>query len=403
MTKTDYFIEENRKPNCRSEHTSPSGRYKLVVDSYSTKKGSWSYTRGRLFTQDSDEPVGDVMRNYSAFPFAWAENHDDGHDYIICGKDYQGQTVIQLDTGERRDNLSEGAEKGHGFCWATHQLLEDGKTLMVEGCHWACPYEYRFYDFSNPMSGWPELDFPEEVGGLDNGRNTRTTFEDGLVVWKQVDRVFKETGEREHAIDRQESQLMREVHKAKHQKQPEDVIAKAEAELSAYQERYGMDLDEDDHLWGHVDDHILKLRVEDSKLVLANEWKSDHKVEQDRLQEKYQEESLQQRRGWMEADALLQLLKSEVGDIKTGFMYPSLVNRWEGEPNPAFFQVPATKDYDKNHQATLQWGVQEGEVTVDLWVRGKGSVDKPVFPRTPEGIRAAWETGQTHLSQVEAS
>jgi hypothetical protein len=29
--------------------------------------------------------------------------------------------------------------------------------LVVGGCYWACPYETRFYDFSNPMAGWPQL------------------------------------------------------------------------------------------------------------------------------------------------------------------------------------------------------------------------------------------------------
>jgi hypothetical protein len=29
--------------------------------------------------------------------------------------------------------------------------------LIVNGCHWACPYEFRFYDFSDPMAGWPEI------------------------------------------------------------------------------------------------------------------------------------------------------------------------------------------------------------------------------------------------------
>ena len=32
-------------------------------------------------------------------------------------------------------------------------LSPDGHTLAVDGCHWACPYEYRFFDFTDPARG----------------------------------------------------------------------------------------------------------------------------------------------------------------------------------------------------------------------------------------------------------
>jgi hypothetical protein len=81
---------------------------------------------------------------------------------LVAGADYQGQTVIELDTGKRRDYLPDAAKKGHGFCWAQHRFDVASKILVVCGCIWACPYEFRFYDFSDPMSGWPEIEYADD-------------------------------------------------------------------------------------------------------------------------------------------------------------------------------------------------------------------------------------------------
>ena len=151
----EFFVPENACAKCRNELVSPSGKYRLAVTPYGTKPGCWGYSRGEVYR--GDEQVADVKRNYSSFPFSWIE-HPSGHEYLVCGADYQGQTVIELDTGVRKDFLPDAAEKGIGFCWVVHRFYEQSRILVVEGCIWACPYEFRFYDFSDPMQGWPELE-----------------------------------------------------------------------------------------------------------------------------------------------------------------------------------------------------------------------------------------------------
>jgi len=153
-----YFVPENEVAGSRREHLSPSGKYKLVVSSFSTREGGWSYTRGKAFKIGSDEPIAVVDRNYSAFPFSWIEDHPNGHAFLIAGEDYQGQTVVELDTGKRRDHLGEEAEQGIEFCWSEHRFDPKSMLLVVCGCYWACPYEFRVFDFMNPMAGWPELE-----------------------------------------------------------------------------------------------------------------------------------------------------------------------------------------------------------------------------------------------------
>lgn len=163
-----HFDDEKIKKS--EEKLSPSGKYKLVLSYYGTKKGCWDYSRGRVY--EGGKLVADVKRNYHHFPFAWAEGHPNGHDYLLCGEDYQGYTVLELDTGMRNDLLPESYKKaysyksesgemktgyvdvhpnGYGFCWAGIHPSPDKKVLAIDGCYWAAPYEVLLLDFSEPM------------------------------------------------------------------------------------------------------------------------------------------------------------------------------------------------------------------------------------------------------------
>ena len=170
--------------NKTQEHVSPSGTFKLTVTPYATKPGCWNHTKGLVYRVGDDTPIAEVRRNYSSFPFLFIEDHPLG-PYLVCGEDYQGQTVIELDTGKRRDELSEGAKEGHGFCWAAYTFDRENQILTVDGCYWACPYMYQFYDFSNPMSGWPRLKIVEKKEDEKEiwiDAEKAPTFSDGLIT-----------------------------------------------------------------------------------------------------------------------------------------------------------------------------------------------------------------------------
>jgi len=152
------------------EWLSPSGKYRLVVTTYTTRPGAWDGTLGVVSRVPDgstatglDTEIARVKRNYHSFQHTWIENHPNGHDYLVCGEDYQGQTVIELDTGARRDHLPPEAEQGHAFCWIDSNFHAPTRTLVVMGCIWACPYEFRFHDFSSPMDGWPEIGCDEYI------------------------------------------------------------------------------------------------------------------------------------------------------------------------------------------------------------------------------------------------
>lgn len=154
---SQFFVPENAQAESRQEHLSPSGRYKLVITPFSTTPKGWNYSQGLVYEVGKDEPIFEVQRNYCAFPFCWIENHLNGHHYLVCGEDYQGQTILELDTGERVDHCALSRIAGSGFCWATMTPSPNGSLLAVEGCYWAAPYELVIYDFSEPLSPLIEI------------------------------------------------------------------------------------------------------------------------------------------------------------------------------------------------------------------------------------------------------
>lgn len=151
--KINFYIKDNLVSE--KSHISPSGKYTLIVQEYYTKKGCWNYTKGLVY--NGEILIAEVPRNYAQFPFEFVESHPDGHDYLFCGEDYQGQTVIQLDTGIKKSYLHPNAKKGVAFCWAAMKKSPSGKYLFVEGCYWAVPGEFRIYDISKPLEGNNEL------------------------------------------------------------------------------------------------------------------------------------------------------------------------------------------------------------------------------------------------------
>ena len=166
-TKEDFFVPENLTGEPRVE-LSPSEKYLLVIMKYETKAGCWRYSRG-LVQENTEEGkvIADVKRNYSSFPFGWIEDHPNGNDYLFCGEDYQGQTIIELNTGERIDFLPDRAQLGAGFCMVDYHPNPSKTILAVEGCYWACPYEVKFFDFTDPMS-W-NLEPKYKQPGSNNG------------------------------------------------------------------------------------------------------------------------------------------------------------------------------------------------------------------------------------------
>lgn len=146
----DVFARYTKIEGDDKEFVSPSGEYKLHVSKYGEAgKVCWEYSRGVVSRVWDGKIIADVKRNFGHFWHAWVE-HPNGNEYLLCGEDYQGYSVVNLSEGTYQVHFPEAGHQGAGFCWAAVYPSPDGLALAVDGCVWACPYELAFYDFRTP-------------------------------------------------------------------------------------------------------------------------------------------------------------------------------------------------------------------------------------------------------------
>jgi hypothetical protein len=160
----ELFRDENERES--AEELSPSGRYRLLLRGYETRPNAWSYSRGTVYRVSDGGQICDIKRNFSLFHHTFVTK--DGQEWLIAGRSYMSQTIVNLETGAEYEPGGDHYDGG-AFCWAQCYLSPDGRTLAVDGCIWACPYEYRFFDFTDPSRGWPELPVEPDEGYIPSG------------------------------------------------------------------------------------------------------------------------------------------------------------------------------------------------------------------------------------------
>src|SRR3989304_5704933 len=247
----DYFIEENK--GVEISILSPSVRFKLVISNYKTSPGSWNYSRGIVYRIEDNKEIADIKRNYSFNNYNWVKKNN--VEYLISVRSYMGQTIVNLETGEEfNDPKWPDKYEGNEFCWAKAYLSPDGNTLAVDGCHWACPYEYKFYDFTSPEMGWPELELKTEEDEYPYADVFEPFWkEDGTVELYEGEDYFKPLEKRKNDIDY-------------------DLIT---GEL---EEKYNDSNGENPKFWSKIVDIRRKFKREGNKIVLVEKWISDYKL-----------------------------------------------------------------------------------------------------------------------------
>ncbi len=152
--KQELFFDDANLQGEPSQVTSPSGRYRLTIRTYRTGPHTWSYARGTVVRIADGTQVCDIKRNLGEFHHSFVTK--DACEYLITGRSYMSQTIVNLDHAVETEPVADHYD-GAAFCWAACYLSPNGNTLAVDGCIWACPYEVRFFDFSDPTRGWPAL------------------------------------------------------------------------------------------------------------------------------------------------------------------------------------------------------------------------------------------------------
>lgn len=184
-----YFQDKFHVPDETETSCSPSGKFELEIYHYYHEEGirRYMYTKG-IVTDIEDNLIDTIYRNYDPFVFSWVEVQ--GVEYLLCGLDYQGHSIVELSGKETKHYVPEAAYKGHGFCWAEIIYFEQKELLVVDGCYWAAPYELVFYDFSNPMSLPYKEIFRVEVDSITNWSHWRETHSVTYVDEEENEKEF---------------------------------------------------------------------------------------------------------------------------------------------------------------------------------------------------------------------
>jgi hypothetical protein len=184
-----YFQDKFYKSDETEVFNSPSGKFKLEVHYYNHEEElrRYNYTKG-IIKNNAESVIDIIYRNFSHFPYSWVEV--DGNEYLLCGLDYQGYSIVDLSKKETKHYVSVEAYAGHGFCWAEIFYFQQKKLIVVDGCYWAAPYELVFYDFSKPMDlPYIEL-FRVEVDQITNWDKWKTTYEVKYIDQENNEKVY---------------------------------------------------------------------------------------------------------------------------------------------------------------------------------------------------------------------
>jgi len=143
--KRDFDEQTFTKADFQSS-ISPSEKFRLEATNYWSKEPNWDLTKVELYDQATNDKLFDFFVNESQFFYSWLTKGNP--EYFICAEDiFGGQTVIDLPNNE----MASYSPNEDGFIWTGFHLSPDGNTLATVGCYWACSFEIKLFDFSNPL------------------------------------------------------------------------------------------------------------------------------------------------------------------------------------------------------------------------------------------------------------
>lgn len=366
MTQENFWIEQNLHTTSQKKF-SPSGRYYLIVQSYKTKDGCWNYTWGHVFRNCDHKEIGDIKRNYSTFHHSWVTKN--GEEYLISGTSYMKQTIINLD--QAKTYQYDGDSK---FCWASCRLSPDGNILAVDGCYWACPYETKFFDFTNPEQGWPELeiiaDGKESVIYEEEDGNPVNFNEDSSVSITKSNKVFTSLNKTQYEITEEEKQML------------------------------GSEYEKDTN-WQIVIDIKYNLKRENNKMLVKDLWIS----EGEKARIKRREEADAKWDAWLknfrerdplylEFSKLGKTLKSASNYETHGITYKKWSPTFTKEETRWGKRIVDSK-YDRDTRITtgytvdLDWAVETGPIKLTIFKDGK-SLEEKFYEHSIEDMQKAF-------------
>tara|TARA_B100000745_G_scaffold242051_1_gene164404 strand:+ start:1157 stop:2461 length:1305 start_codon:yes stop_codon:yes gene_type:complete len=374
---------------------SGSGRY--TFGSYRLSGRHW-LSKGAVRDNTSGQILLSFYRNYDSLWHFFVENHpSNGHDYLISGEDYQGHTVFNLTTGEKKTFIPTQAYLGYGWCPTGVGLFAQmGPKLYLRavGCYWACPFQMHLWDFSDPDAVEPSQGIPclTEQAWIDEGDlNTMVLGPDDTLTWEERIRVYTETGETEAEVEFKLSQMLRT------QLRKGAATFKSTPEWEALHDSYfteDADGNDDWSAW-HTEVYQATVFSPDEQGRYSDDRSvktlSDRATRDKERHDKADAERRAQHKDLTSKDPLYQYVVQAYPDVKMYASYTSIAARDQGDPNPFSTELHLGK---LGSRIRLSWGVLEGDITVGgseeaLFERG---VQAGSYPRTVETLQGLLET-----------
>jgi hypothetical protein len=361
-----YFTDDHLLDRPPILHTSPSGRFRLEVRTYRTRPNCWCYSRGTVIRIADGAVVADVCRNYSNFHHSFVSK--DGREFLVAGRSYMGQTIVDLDRAQEwNDPKHPDGYDGMEFCWAATMLSPDGTTLLVDGCHWACPYEYRFFDFTDPAKGWPALPIRDAEGKdapwlPSEDRRPPELDGDGTIVCFETVRRFLPQGRIEDEIGR-------------------------ELRATIDEDRW-----KDPANWQVEVDRRVTLRREPDHMRITEDWRSDDRLRRDREQAERDAVEEAMHDEWIRRCDALRLVRAalEAHYLEASLWITTPVGENAGKPGSFTLHVKTPRSAVT---ASVSLHVDEGPIGVSLGRSGGPAYEqeKHELPRDETGARQAAE------------
>lgn len=182
--------------------------------------------------------------------------------------------------------------------------------------------------------------------------------------------------------------------------------------MAEHEAKYPDDHEEEPEKWEQVVNRRVRLMPGkdedgDDAFVIAEDWKSDWQVEQERRRDEHRKRERERRDKWLAEDAFYQHLIETAGRnaFRLSYSHQSMMSRWKGDTNEVYLRATVRDESDglTDRTSTLFWGHNEGPIKTELWVRGKGNIKSPEFERSIEGLQAAWKLAQEHCARKEVT
>lgn len=361
----DFYKEEILNSRCSVK--SPSGKYELLIRTYGTKPGCWNYSRGTVYRISDGAEICDIKRDYSTFHHSWITKNN--QEWLISGYSYLNQVAINLDTGEIFEN---GGKDPNAFCWAQCNISPDGNTLVVEGCYWAFPYEYKFFDFTDPSKPWIELEVEEIIDST--GGKEPVWLDDNTIQCFQCSEIYTKLGKTYDEL--------------------------SEEEISR--------LSSTDNDWSWRIDATLTLQRQGNKIVIIKEELTEKEKENRRKQKEASEKWNTWVQDFKNNNELFLTLKEYVKKFNIdwdkhfgcgGGLEDRRISILFREDPKWFYNIPVFKILNRK-AVDLEWILNGSNICVTLWNKNRNKSSTIKFEQSKEGMISALRLVRKHTRRL---